>query len=551
MGTGESMIERTEYGVTDTTGRTPSTLFRDLTRSVTTAFEHALVAGLRAAVWKHNTGTDTGPETSHAALVIGTGIEIERRCRVFDTPVTIAVCTGTVSPSPSARMAPEEIPAIRNGDVPVPSWTTESTRHMWVEVTAPGTTQSFHIDPSIPPQVTGAPEDAATHRPHIVEMDEPGARPGAYELVENGCQALSEVTTNDVQWTPTTDTWPFGTPDPISPIPADGGQEISVTANTVVEMDARDGLAHLPADSVDVIITSPPYRLQRNYPDANAIWGGTSDCNHQWNTEDLYTDTPIRTTGGAGFNSSDDPAELRRDRWRESTTCTECGAWNGQLGLEPALDDYIDHLTELFSHAQRVLKPSGSLWVNIADSYADGHRTDDGEYRDGPAKSLAGVPPKFELAMRDDGWILRERCVWTKPSPTPDPAHDRRTPAYEHVYRFVLSEKYTDDTDQATTDVLELNTASGGSEHSAPMPKALPAAVLESTLPSDMDGVVLDPFAGSGTVLEAAAQDGHDYLGFEISSDAAAIARDRLEQYDHDTKTLTGQSSLSSFTTTN
>jgi hypothetical protein len=89
-----------------------------------------------------------------------------------------------------------------------------------------------------------------------------------------------------------------------------------------------------------------------------------------------------------------------------------------------------------------------------ADSYADGHRTEDGEYRDAPAKALAGIPPKFELAMRDDGWIPRERCAWTKPSPTPDPAHDRRTPAWEHVYRFVISQDYTDATSQTDTDVL-------------------------------------------------------------------------------------------------
>ena len=525
------------------------TVLQGLRRTVSSPFEHALVTAMQAAQWKARSETSETRGADPSELAVGTGIEIERRCRVFDTPVDVTVCTGTVAPTASARMAIEETPMIAAGEVPVPEWVESETKHTWLEVTASGTGNQFFLDVSIPPQVTGAPEDTAMHRPLVVPIDVPGERPAAYELAENGAHALSTVTASTVPpWRVTTDTWPFGTPAPVTPIPADGGQDISVTANTVVEMDARDGLAHLPADSVDVIITSPPYRLQRNYPDANAIWGGTPDCEHTWTTEEIYTDTPIRREGGAGFNSSDDPADLRRDRWRESTTCTDCGAWNGQLGLEPTLDEFISHLTALFEHAKRVLKPSGSLWVNIADSYADGHRTEDGEYRDAPAKALAGIPPKFELAMRDDGWIPRERCAWTKPSPTPDPAHDRRTPAWEHVYRFVISQDYTDATSQTDTDVLNLNTASGGTDHSAPMPKSLPETVIQSTFPDGESGVVLDPFAGSGTVLEAAAEAGHDYLGFEIGSDAAETARNRLAPYENESKTLTGQSSLSSFT---
>lgn len=548
MGRGKSMTITTQDSI-ENTGETPvsNTVMRDIGRNVTDSFEHALVTSMQAATWKARTST-AGPERSDSdALVIGTGIEIERRCRLFDTPVEITVCTGTVKPTSSARMSVDETPAIASGDVPAPDWVETTVSHSWLEVTTAGTDDRFFVDPSVPPQLTGAPDDAVMDRPFLIAMDGPGERPAAYELAENGSQPLSSMRADSVPWMPSTPTWPFGTPTPVSPVPTDGGESISVTANTVVETEARDGLAHLPADSVDVIITSPSYRLQRNYPDASAVWGGEPDCEHSWETEELYTDTPIRSSGGAGFNSSDDPAELRRDRWRESTTCSDCGAWDGQLGLEPTLAEYISHLTELFDYAKRVLKPSGSLWVNIADSYADGHLDESGEPRDAPAKALAGVPPKFEIAMRESGWIPRERCAWTKPSPTPDPAHDRRTPAYEHVYRFVLSQDYTDATTQAQTNVLNMNTANGESEHSAPMPKALPEAVIDSTIPDETEGVVLDPFAGSGTVLEAAAEAGHDYLGFEIGSDAARMARERLEAYDAESKTLSGQSSLASF----
>lgn len=508
--------------------------------------EQTLWRAVHAAHWKSEDRPRSDPKTSRG-IAVGTAIEIDRRCRVFDTPIEITVCSGAVSPTSSAKMVTEETPLIRNGEVSPPDWTTTATDHTWLEVEVAGTPLQFIVDASVPPQVTGAPEDAGMHRGQIIQIQSTSHRPDAYSLASVECQSLSEFSTTTVPWSKETETWPFGTPEPVSTVPADGGSSVSVTANTVVEMDARDGLAQLPADSVDLIITSPPYRLQRSYPDAETIWGGHPDCHHTWNTEQLYTDTPIRSGGGAGFNSSSDPDELREERWRDSTTCPQCGAWKGQLGLEPTVEEYIDHLTTLFSHVKRVLKPAGSLWVNIADSYSDGHRDDDGNYRDSPEKGLVGVPPRFEMAMRSDGWIPRERCAWTKPVPTPDPAHDRRTPAWEYVYRFVLTQDYTDATPQGATDILEFETASGNTDHSAPMPTELPETIIDTTLPADQTGVVVDPFAGSGTVLEAAAEADHDYLGFEISSEAAATARDRLAQYDRKEKSLSGQASISSF----
>lgn len=518
--------------------------------SGSTAFERALDSAIQAARWKHRQATDTGPEATQDGLTIATGIEIERRCRAFETPVAISVCNGTVTPSASAQMTQTEAPAIRNGHVSPPPWTTTPVEQSWLEVSAAGTSQEFLIDPSVPPQVTGAPEDAALNRAHVSEITAPAARPSAYKTADTNSQPLSEATTDVVQWGPEMVTWPFTTPAPVSSVPADGGAEMTVTANTVVKVSARDGLAHLPSNSVDVVITSPPYRLQRQYPDTETVWGGDPDCTHQWETESLYTDTPIRATGGAGFNSSDDPDELRRERWRDSSTCVHCGAWAGQLGLEPTATEYVTHLVEIFTQLQRVMKPAGSLWVTIADSYSDGHRQDSGDYRDAPRKSLVGVPPQFELAMRQAGWITRERCIWTKPSPTPDPAHDRRTPAYEHVYRFVQSEEYLDATDQSATTVLDFDTATGPRDQTAPMPKSLAESLLDTTVPPDMSAVVLDPFAGSGTTLQAAAENGDAYLGFELSSDTADTARNRLAAFDHDTHTLSGQTPLSLFTRT-
>lgn len=514
----------------------------------TSPFEHVIATALRATYWKASADTSSNRGKNSDDLVVGVAVEIERRCRVFDTPVTITIHDGIVTPTVDAESLANDIPVVRDGDVSVPGWASESVEHAWLEVNAAGTGTRLFVDPSVPPQVTAQPDDAAMDRPLVVSMRSPGDTPIGYASHENTAARLSTERDVTVPWTISTETWPFGTPPSVSRVPTDGGDDIAAGANSIVEIDARDGLTQLPSDSVDLIITSPPYRLQRNYPEADAVWDASPDCEHTWVTEQLYTDTPIRSEGGAGFQSSDDPAELRRDRWRDSTACAHCGAWKGQLGLEPTLDQYIQHLVTIFEQAKRVLKPTGSLWVNIGDSYADGHRNENGEYRDAPEKALAGVPPKFELAMRDTEWIPRERCAWVKPSPTPDPAHDRRTPAWEHIFRFTNSTDYTDATDQTDLNVFNLDTASGETSHSAPMPKSLPETIIDSTFSDDESGVVLDPFAGSGTVLEAAVEADHDYIGFEISTDAVRMARQRVAPYNREVKSLTGQSSLTSFT---
>lgn len=513
---------------------------QNIIETLETPLAYPIATAVGATYWKASTEN----VKSSKSLATGLAIEIERRCQAHETPVTIHLHEGTVSPTSSAKMFVEECPLIISGDVETPDWATTPTTHYWVEIDVAGEPNTIFIDPSIPPQVTGNPDDAATSRP-LVEQNPTPQRPPSYTSRKSTCVHKLDHTASP--WSLDTPTWPHGTPAPATPAPTDGGSEVTINANTIVNIDARDGLAQLPNDSIDVIITSPPYRLQRSYPEAEAIWDASPQCEHNWITEELYTDTPIRTNGGAGFNSSDDPKELRNERWRESTYCTQCNAWKGQLGLEPTVDQYINHLITIFEHAKRVLKPTGSLWVNIADSYCDGHTTDDGSYRDGPRKALAGIPPKFELTMREAGWIPRERIIWKKNNPTPDPAHDRRTPTWEPVFRFVLNEDYIDDTDQSALNFIETNTAQSQTSHTAPMPADLVAELVSTTLPDDQDATLLDPFAGSGTVPLEAAKHGYNYLGFEISDEYAANARDRLKPYNLESKSLTGQTGLSNF----
>jgi DNA modification methylase len=106
----------------------------------------------------------------------------------------------------------------------------------------------------------------------------------------------------------------------------------------------------------------------------------------------------------------------------------KCGAWKGQLGLEFDWSMYVEHLVELFREVKRVLKKTGSLWLNIGDTYSD--------------KCLLGIPWRVAFALMEDGWILRNAIIWYKPSHMPESTKDRLTRTYEYVFHFVKSKKY-------------------------------------------------------------------------------------------------------------
>lgn len=509
---------------------TASGTSQSLLRATDSAFETLLVRAVAAARWKRTTAADCKSWASPSANVAATAIEVDRRLSRSNLAVLFTVHRGEVRPSSSARETVEGMPM----ESP-PEWATVSIEHEWLAVETPGR-ETYWVDLAMPPQATGQPN----YSPLI--CSEPDA-PVCYETAETTTATVAELATPDV-WPIGTPTWPLHPPSDLPAVPTDGGVD-GIDANRIIVGEARDELRTLPENSVDVVFTSPPYRLQRTYSGADAVWDASPDCEHEWERTELYTDTPIRASGGAGFNSSSDPDELRRERWRPSIRCSACGGWKGELGLEPTLQEYIDHLVGVFDEVERVLRPRGSLFVNIADSWADGHRTDDGEYRDAPRKALVGVPPAFEQGMRAAGWIVRERYAWVKPSPTPDPAHDRTAPAWEHVYRFVQQPDYYDSGDGLQTNVVEISTSAGKTDHNAMMPTELPRKVLERAIPPG--GLVLDPFAGSGSVLVAATDHDADYLGIEISEEYADIAHERLAETVNGTRSPSGQLSFEAF----
>ena len=192
--------------------------------------------------------------------------------------------------------------------------------------------------------------------------------------------------------------------------------------------EVRSALRTLPSSSVDCVVTSPPYWGLRDYGLPPVVWGGKPDCHHMWSGPD-------------------------------GTRCGDCGAWRGQLGLEPSFDEYVRHVVDVFREVRQVLKPTGTLWVNLGDCYnaatstpraastnrvgywqAAGSMGDRRVNARGlKPKDLVGMPWRVALALQADGWYLRSDVIWAKPNPVPEGVRDR--PVRAHEYLFLLSKE--------------------------------------------------------------------------------------------------------------
>ena len=186
----------------------------------------------------------------------------------------------------------------------------------------------------------------------------------------------------------------------------------------IINKNALDALKEMPDESIDCVITSPPYYGLRSYKGADTIWG-------------------------------------------ENT-------WKGQLGLEPTFQMYIEHLMMITKEIKRVLKKTGTVFWNMGDSYAssggstrhrgyfdpkwknarNGSFDEPTSYEQGiPPKSLMMIPERFAIAMIDDGWILRNKIIWHKPNGMPSSVKDRFSNKWEYVFFFTKSRKYYFDLD--------------------------------------------------------------------------------------------------------
>ena len=226
-----------------------------------------------------------------------------------------------------------------------------------------------------------------------------------------------------------------------------------------------DELRKILSESVDCIVSSPPYYGLRSYKGADTIWGGDSECEHDW------------ITGGHKYRSGGvDSANTGNDKIGAShidyysNTCSKCDAWKGQLGLEPSYEMYIDHLMLVMTELKRILKKTGTLFWNMGDSYSGsggaggdyntgGIREGQPKYKHGkseiPSKSLMMIPERIALAMIDDGWILRNKLAWVKRNAMPSSVSDRFSNKWEYVFFFSKSQKYYFDLDSIRKPLAE------------------------------------------------------------------------------------------------
>jgi DNA modification methylase len=243
-------------------------------------------------------------------------------------------------------------------------------------------------------------------------------------------------------------------------------------------------LADLPDESVHCVVTSPPYYGLRSYGTAPQVWGGDPNCQHEWQTDHVIAETSgnVRwqhTTGGGGDGTMNRFAKSREDAddHREFTTVERgfcrCGAWRGDLGLEPTPELFIQHLVEIFREIRRVLRKDGTLWLNIGDSY-NGQKNGNTEVNKNPRavtnafqkrlasnckpKDLLMIPAQLALALRADGWWLRSEIVWAKKAPMPESVTDRPTCAHEKIFLLSKSKTYYYDAEAVKEEASELTT---------------------------------------------------------------------------------------------
>lgn len=269
--------------------------------------------------------------------------------------------------------------------------------------------------------------------------------------------------------------------------------------DAVHNVDCLTGLRAMPDDVLDVVVTSPPY------------WGQ-------------------RGSGG--------------------------------LGSEPDPRDYVSNLTEILIEAMRCLKPSGTLWLNIGDAYntpinwreSDHAFSSLGKDGNGLAESnsaytknrgrrrafiekeagwlqygnLLALPYRIVLAMSDAGFLFRGEVIWEKSRPLPEGICRRPHRRHEGIYIFAKSEQHRFRVKPPVGSVWRLTQTPNRVPHCSTFPLDLPIQCMAAAGLGESQGIVCDPFMGSGTTARAAASQGRRFIGFELDRDACDFANANL-----------------------
>lgn len=301
----------------------------------------------------------------------------------------------------------------------------------------------------------------------------------------------------------------------------------------------------------------------------------------------------------------------------------------GQMGLEKSPEEYINDMVKLFQEIKRVLRDDGTIWVNLGDSYwggkgQSGHADDKyqnlrvsqgasfnspashiggrgktrpsgGKHNDIKPKDLIGIPWMFAFALRNDGWFLRSDIIWHKPNPMPESVVDRPTKSHEYIFLFSKSSKYFYDSDAIREPLKESsiirlsedvenqigsNRAHAGAKSNGNMKAVCKGSFHDhkddlvqgqrikekmnhplgankrtvwtmatmpfkeahfATFPEDLikpcilagcppQGVILDPFMGAGTTALVANKLNRQFVGCELNPEYIKIAQKRIKE---------------------
>jgi DNA modification methylase len=284
-----------------------------------------------------------------------------------------------------------------------------------------------------------------------------------------------------------------------------GPSTSAITGSQIILGDARTAMDRLPSEIAHTAVTSPPYFGQRDY----------------------------------GVDS--------------------------QIGGESSPTEYISHLVAVFRGLRRVLREDGTLWLNLGDKYSNG--------------SLLGMPWRVALALVEDGWVLRSDVIWHKPNAMPSSVKTRPTTDHEYLFMFSKSREYYFDADAIREPHVtfsenskmrggrnhlgrrdstpEAGKNSGNSNlHNARWDQAFhplgrnkrtvwsvalgkfreahfavfPEKLIEPCVlaGSPVDGVIIDPFFGSGTTGVVAIKNQRRFIGIELNAEYCEMARRRL-----------------------
>lgn len=301
--------------------------------------------------------------------------------------------------------------------------------------------------------------------------------------------------------------------------------------------DVLDVLNKMPSESVDCVVTSPPYWQLRDYGEqVESVWGGNPDCEHDWQIQKIspqggknINDNPP----DVGGNQHTQTTRLRGGDGIESKKCLMCQAWRGQLGLEPTVEQYVQNMVTVGRAIERVLQPEGSWWLNIGDTYDT-----EGEGLGLGRKQKSLVPQRVGIGLQEAGWTVRNDVTWEKTNPTPNPVDDRLNTTTEVLYHMTKNPQYYYDLDSVKEprvtgkgaknpgDVITTSTEPYPEAHFAVFPPEVPELPIKATCPPG--GVVLDPFAGSGTTLVVAENNERDWIGIDLNSEYVDMAEGRI-----------------------